>query len=807
MHLLIQDLSISIRSLRRSPGFTLVAVLTLALGISGTTAVFTLISATLLRPLPYPDPHRVFILRWQDHSDISGPAFLLIKNRVHSFSSLTALSPVNAGVNISATGQPQYVKALPVSKDFFKTLGILPAVGATFSAEEDQPHALPATVLSYRLWVQQFNRDPSVLGRELQVNGTSHKIIGIMPSEFRSYPEADIWLPLQLTADNTDVGSNFRVIGRLATPISQQQAQYELDQLAREYHSTYPWSASQGTIVTSDLQSFLSDKLWGGLTLLFAAVAFVFLIACINVAILILVRATERSRPIAVRVALGSTRPRLMFSLFAESLLLSCTGGLLGLILAKESIPLFLWLWPASFPLAGSNVAIDWRVVLFTLAGSVLSSLLVSILPGLKLSRINIAQALARTSGRMSAVAEQVRTVHYLVFGQMVLTVILMAGTMLLATSLAKLYSVPLGFDPNHVVVAQVSLAGQRYGTTASTDRLLDQAVRRVQALPDVEAVATVNGLPLDNGLNLPLHPLEMPAAIAHADEYRPVSPDYFKVLQVPLRSGRLFLPTDIAGSQPVAIINETMARRWWPNTSALGHYVRVDEKLGPQPPDVPREIVGVIADTHEKGPGEAPPAAIFVPLKQVPDNITAFCNKVFLTSIIVRTSHRIDLSAQVRSAIQSVDPTLPLASFQPFSHYLDKSLVAPRFLTFLTLMFGGFALLLTAVGIHGLLNYQVRLRTREIAVRMAIGATRIRIVRMVVQHGTRLIFFAVLLGLACSFLVKSLLSHLLYNMGSSSLIVIFGTGLLLASIATLLNLLSAIRAASIEPMAVLRNE
>jgi predicted permease len=796
----------SIRSLRRSPQFTIVAVLTLTLGIAGSTLVFGLINASLLRALPYPDSQRLIIVRWRDQSDISAAAFFLIKNQARSLSYAAALDPVNAGVNISATGKPQYVKALPVSKEFFRTLGVLPQIGTLFSAEEDQPHAAPTAIISYGLWTQEFDRDSSALGQNIRINGESHKIIGVMRQGFRSYPEADIWLPLQLDTKHLGTGNNCRVIARLANGASRQQVQYELDTLAREYHATYPWSVSQGTLVAQQLKSFLVEHERSGLALLFAAVVFVLLIACSNVAILILVRTASRTEAIAIRAALGSPRRRLVLSIFIEYFLLSLSGGLLGLILAKETLPLLYSRLPNDLAL-GSRPTIDWRVVLFTFGISVVSALLFGLAIGVKLSRVNLARALGHTSRTATASADQLRTVRQLVFWQIALTVMLLAGTMLLAESLSNLYSVPLGFDPDHVVVAQLSLAGQKYNNTASTSRLMDEIVKNLEAAPGVDAVAAVNGLPLENGLNLPVHPVEAPESLDHADEYRPVTAGYFRTLHVPLVSGRLFAASDRAGSAPVTIVNETMARRFWPNSSAIGHYVRVDEKLGPQPPDVPREIIGVVRDEHERGPGTPPSPTMFVPLSQTPDNITAFFNKIFLASILVRTSQNFDVSRQILGAVQSIDPELPLASSRPFTQLLDQSLATSRFIVFLTTTFSAIALLLTAVGVHGLLNYQVRLRTRALAVHMATGATRSNIVHMVVRHSMGQVVVALLAGLAGSFLVKALLARFLYNVHFGSVFVILATGLLLGLVVTIISLLTAARAASIEPTAVLRNE
>jgi putative ABC transport system permease protein len=803
----IHDLSFSLRSLRRNWGFTFVAVLTLALGIAGNTAVFSVINAALFRPLPYPEPNRLMILRWQGQRDISAPAFFMVKNRTQSFSFVTALYPVDVGVNISASGPSQYVKALSVSKDFFQTFGILPEIGNTFRAEQDQPNAPGTAVLSDGLWTRLFSRDPRAMGRDLRVNGHTHRIIGVMPQAFKSYPDADLWLPLQLSPSSADPGSDYRVIGRLAVGSSRQQAQLELDQLAREYPLKYLPSGQKGTLVAQDLREFLVGREREGLAILSAAVAFVFLIACTNVAVLVLVRAAASTQAIAIRAAFGPSRGGLVQLLLTESLLLSLAGGLLGLILAKESLPLLLSLWPADLPLS-ADFSIDGRVLLFTLAISVLSPLLFGLAPALKLSRVNIAHVLARTSHTASASTEQVRALRLLVFGQTALSVMLLAGTMLLMKSLLNLYSVPLGFDPQHLVVAQVSLAGERYRTTAATAHLVDQIVEQLRALPGVDSASAVNGLPLENGLNLPIYPSEMPHALDHADEYRPVTPDYFTTLRIPLRSGRFFLTADTAGNAPVAIINEAMVRRWWPGASGIGQRVNVSDEIGPQFEDVPRQIVGVVADIREKGPGLPPHPTIFVPMDQTPNNITAFSNKVFLTSITVRILRNIDLSNQIRSVVLSVDPSLPLASLRPFSQVVANSLADQRFVTLLTAAFSTFALMLTAIGIHGLLGYQVRLRTREIAVRVALGASRTRVARMVVQQVAKLICLALLVGLAGSLLVGSLLGRLLYNVqGSSWLVVIVATGLLLGLVATLSSLLTAVRAASIEPMAVLKDE
>lgn len=806
MHPFIQDFLFSFRSLRRSPGFTLVAVLTLALGIAANSVVFSVVNATMIRPLPYPDADRLVLIGWQRLPDLSPSAFFRLKKQAHSFSQIAVVYDAVLGVNISAHRLPQNVRSLRVSKEFFPTLGVLPELGRNFSQDDDQPNALKTVVLSSDLWLQNFGGDRSAVGQSLRINGESYRIIGVMPKTFRSYPEADLWVPLQLSEKNTDKANDYRIIGRLATGISQQEVSRELDGVGQEFHRLYPWSPVLGTIVVRPLQLFLSEGERQRITILLAATAFVFLIACTNVAILVLVRGAAGAQTIAIRVALGQPQSRLVLSLLSESVLLALMAGTLGLILAKESLPLVLLLWPTNLSLA-TNLSIDWHVALFTLSVSILSCVLFGLLPALKLARVNIAQLLARTSGTASAGLGQVRMVRLLVGSQMALTVGLLAGTLLLVKSLLNLYAVNLGFDSTHLVVGQVSLAGEHYHTTASTVRLLDQVLEKMDGLPGIEAVAAVDGLPLEQGLNIPVHPVGWDGPVEAWNQYRPVTNSYFSALRVPLRSGRLFLSGDTAGTTPVAIMNEAMARRWWPNSSPIGQFVEVDKEVAPEIFDVPRQVVGVVSDIHETDVSTPARPTIFIPIAQTPDNISAFFNQGLLTSLVVRTSGKINMLNQLQASVQSIDPDLPLASYRPFAQLIDRSLANQRFLALLTSVFGSFAFLLTVIGMQGLFSYQARLRRREIAVRMAVGASHNAILRMIVQQGTKLIFFALLAGLAGSLLVRALLRGLLYNVESTSLIIILATGLLLGLVAALMILLTASRAASIEPMAVLRNE
>jgi putative ABC transport system permease protein len=806
LHRFIQDFSFSFRSLRRSPGFTIASVLTLALGLAATAVVFSVINAVLLHPLPYPEPHELAILRWQDQTDLSADLFFALKKRSHSFSAVTAVYPVNAGVNISAVGKPLYVKALPVAPDFFQTLGYPPEIGQPFSTEQGQPNAAKTAVLSHALWTQVFSRSPNAIGKCLAVNGERYKIIGVMPQEFRSYPEADVWIPLQLAPGDATGGNNYWVIGRLAPGITRQQAQYEMSLFAGEFHSIEPVSAKHGTLLAHDLQNFLVSKERNGLMLLFTAVGFVFVIACTNVAILILVRTTQKSSSLAIRAAVGSNRRGLVVSLLSEAVLLSVMGAVLGLILAKEFLPLVQFLSPPDL-MPGARFTIDWRVAGFAIASSMIGCLVFGLVPAIKLSRINLSQLLAHSKRTASMGGADMKTVRLLVLSQIALTVVLLSGTMMLTRSLLNLYSEPLGFDPAQVTVAQIALTEHQYGTSATTNLVLNAILRNSRTINGVDAVAAVNGLPLEAGLNLPVHPAERIDSIPREVEYRPVTPEYFRTLGIQLKAGRGFLDSDGAGGAPVAIVNETLARRWWPDSPASGRSIRVDEKLGPQPPDAPRQIVGVVADTHEKGPAVPPAAIVYVPFSQVPDNITEFLNNTFLTSIILRTRGTADISKQVTAALQGAAADLPLASFRPFREVVSQHLARPRFLALLTAAFAGMAFVLTAVAIQGLLNYQVQLRTHELAIRMVLGAKRHEIVWMVVRQGSQMVLPAVILGIGGALIAERLLGGLLYHLQGSALRVIMATGLLLTAVASLISVLTAVRAAYMDPSAVLRAE
>ena len=800
------------RALRRTTGFTFIAIAILAVGIAANTIVFSVINGVMLRPLPYQDPDRLTMLNWYSSGklisqDVSASTFFLLQKRAHFFDRLAALTVVDVGLNLSGAAKSQYVKGFRVSIDYFRVLDFAPALGRTFSPEEEQRGGPPVIVVSHDLWVRHLDKDPSAIGRIIRVDGELFTVIGIMPANFRSYPEADLWLPLQLSPATADPGNQYRVIGRLKNGVKLEDAQRELD-LSQEYQDTFPVPSKAGQIrlVLNGLQSSMIFSVRRGLTLLFGAVLFVLLITCVNLGVLLTVRAAGRVREVAIRLALGSSRGRLIRMFLIESLIIGVLGGLLGIIVAKESIAYVLLLAPANSAFA-HPVGIDGKVVLFTTLASLLAAFAFGLAPALKMSRANLNELLRQTTGNATSGSQQARLGSVLICAQGALTIILLTGAGLLLRSLADLHAVPPGFDSRHLWVAQISLASHRYQNASSSARLLGRLCEKIKGQPGVEAAASVTGLPLEQGLDLALQDADRPEKTVFS-QYRIVGPEYFHAMGIPLIAGRSFSFGDSNRAAPVAIVNETLARQWWPKDSALGHYAGVSSTMGKLFSDSARQIVGVAADVHEFGLAPPPPPTIFVPLDQVPDATAAIANRSFLASIVVRTANGISPSEYIRGLLDSADPDLSVASVRPISEVLSASLSLRRFYTTLIIAFGVFALLLTAIGLYGLLSYQIVQRTREIGVRMALGAPRSHVVMMIVKQGVGFVILGALLGMLATPLETRILAGMLYNVRSAaSIALVIAAVAVLATVAALTSLLSAIRAASIEPAMTLTGE
>jgi predicted permease len=488
--------------------------------------------------------------------------------------------------------------------------------------------------------------------------------------------------------------------------------------------------------------------------------------------------------------------------------LLVVPGGVLGIILAKESIPLVRWIFPGDLPLA-VPISIDKNVLLFSLAIVVFMFLVLGLSPTLKAFKTDPAAVLRQSSYSVSAGPGHMFLARGLITAQATLTLILLASAGMLLHNFMALIAISPGFDPEHVMVLQVSLDSNRYLSTPPTAQLVEKIGSQIHDLPDIESVASVVGLPFERGLNLPMHPMDAKAKVINAAEYRMVSPDYFKVMRISTVAGKQFSEADDGNAAPVAMINETMARLWWPQQPAVGQFVQAGEELGQQLTDMPRLIIGVLADIRESGLDHPAPPTLFIPLRQTPNNIIKFANQLFLTSIVVRTRSQANRIEGARRSIAGVDPDLPLASAHPMSQIISSSLLLPRFYASFTMVFSAFALLLTVTGVYGLLSYQVSQRVREIALRMAVGSSRSGVVLLIVAQGLRLISIGMAFGLIGCVIVSRLFKSMFYNGAvQSSTLSVLGIAVALMSFAAMAaSGITAYRAASIEPMAVLRNE
>lgn len=813
MRTLLQDISYSLRSLQKTPGFTAMGIVTLALGIAANTVVFSIVNATLLRPLPYTSPDRLVILTWYGpHGrltrDISASAFFMLKDRARSFQNIAATHNVNAGVNVAAMGSPQYKKAERVSLDFFRTLGASPILGREFNADEEQAGGPQVVILSYGLWEQDYNRDSSALGSTIRINGEPYTIVGIMQKGFQSYPEADLWLPLPLGSGTADAGNEYRVIARLKDGTSLQDTRNELASTT-DYRLTYPLRsmAEDISLAPDELQGFIVSGVRKSLYSLFGAVVFVLLITCTNLALCLTVRGAARGHEFAIRAALGSSRARLIRTFLLDGVLISIIGGVIGSIAGKELLPFINWSAPADMPLHGA-IRIDLHVLLFVLSISGATAILSGLTPAIRMSRVSLNDMIRQSPQTGSHSVQQTRLGRMLVTAQTALTLLLLAGTASLLQNFLKLQSVPPGFNAQNVSVGQISLAPGRYATTAATAHLIDQVITQMHDVPGVETVASINGLPLEQGLGLPMYPLEAHDRNAFGEsQFRVVSSEYFRALRIPLLAGRFFSERDDKGNKPVAIVSEGLARQWWPNQSPLGKMVAMGGELGGQFSDVPREVIGVVADVRESGLEKLPQPTVFVTPKQVPDQITAFMNRLFPTSIVVRSDRYANIYESLSHALTGADRDLAIVSLRPLTQVVSTSLARPRFYVSLIGAFGAFALLLTAVGLYGILSYQLILRTREIAMRVAVGAKKSHVIGLIVKQGVGLVAIGILLGSAASIFLAKFLGAVIYNTPDATIGVLATAALLLVTIAFLTSLVIAARATAIEPMVVLRTE
>lgn len=798
-----QDLRYCTRSLLKKPGFTAVVVITLALGIGANTAIFSVVNSVLLRPLPYPHAERIVRWTWQlENDDIDAVTELVLKywkDHSSAFEAVGGYAETNSGFNLAGGAEAKRIRGLRVSEGFFRVLGTDVSLGRGFSPEEDQPNGPNVAIISDGLWRSYYGGDRGVLGKSAIINGRSHTIVGILPPGFQFEVQTDVLLPLQAKALVSDDGQNTEVIARLRPDFTREQAQSDVARLLPEFRREFPKHlrpAERGLLLNSYQQSIVGDAgrtLW----LVFGAVGLVLLIACSNVANLLLARGIGRRSEIAVRLALGASRRRIMGQLVIESWLLAFAGSLVGFALALWSVPALLSLAPPGLPRL-AEIRLNYQAVLFAVGASFLTTMLVGIVPALRATRLNLSEAVTSSASRASAGKFDVRARGLLVVTQFALSFVLLVGAVLLIKSFLNLRSVETGFDPRQVTTAQTSLTSDKYKTTAQVWAFQQQVLNRISALPGVEAAAIASNLPMERGLRNGIKFNGAAGPEIQTVQMRAISPQYFRVLGIPVLQGREFNDADAQSSMPVVIINQTLKDRYWPNRDPTGELLSPSGK---------QQIVGVVRDITEIRLDQAPAPTIYMPMPQVSNGLTVMMNGWFPSSWIVRTSRPVDLASALRAAVKENDPQMPIANVRTLTQVIDATLQSRQFVLLLMGIFAGLALLLTAVGIYGVLSYQVSQRTNEIGIRMALGAQRLDVLRLVLRQGLMLASIGVTIGLAGALALTRLLTSLLFGVTATDTVA-FATvfsGLLV--IALLASYLPARRATKIDPLVALRYE
>jgi putative ABC transport system permease protein len=815
------DLKHSLRSYRNSPGFTLTALATLALGIGANTAVFSVLNTVLLKPIPYPDPDRmvVFITTTADGSfpSCSPAKFQHYREQTSVVHDVAAFR--SGVVNLTGGVFPEQLKSGQVSADYFRLFGAPVIRGRTFSAEEDLPQSPLVAVIGEGLWKRRFGNDPSVIGRSISLSGESYVIVGIIGSNFdtRQFgPAVEVWTPFQLDPKTKDQGHYFLAAGRLNPGVSLAQAQAKLKLSGKDFQRKFPRETDprDGFTLTPFQEAFVSDAR-PILLVLAAAVGLVLLIACANVANLLLVRATVRRREIAIRAAIGAGRARIIRQLLTESVLLSAVGGIAGLALGLIGIRALLAVNTAGLPRLGEKgtlVGADWRVLAFTLVISIATGIVFGLIPALQSSRADLGATLKESSSRAGTGFRQNKMRSVLVITEVALALLLLVGSALLIRTSLALAGVNPGFDPNNVLTMRMSLSGPRFVKADAVARLVQDGVTRLRALPGVELASATCCIPLEGGygllFNIVGRPPEGNSHVNGGAGWITVSPGYFEVFKIPVKRGRTFAETDDKASRPVVIINEAMAKQFWTKGDPLRDQLLIGggtmHELASEPP---RQIIGVVADSRDGALNRNPDPRMFVPQAQVTDEINALNVRLTPMAWVVRTKvPPSSLSSAIQEELRRVSG-LPVSDIRTMNEVVSLSISRQRFNMLLMTIFGSSALLLAAIGIYGLMAYSVEQRTQEIGIRLALGAETRAVRNMVVLQGMRLVLIGVAIGVGGAYGLTRFLAAFLFGVNVRDPMAFTSIPIVLSIIALLAIWLPAMRASRLDPIQALRYE
>jgi predicted permease len=818
MESFLQDLKHSIRTFLHDPGFTATAVLALALGVGANTAIFSLINTVLLKPVNFPDPERIVMfmnVSPQGSGFGASPVkFNFFRSQSQTFQAVAAWT---FGVaNYTAGDLPEQIQKTQASADFFSLFGATMVQGRSYTTEEDLPGGRDVAVLSYGFWQRRFGADPAVIGKTITLSGIPHEIIGVagpgLKIEIDQPP--DVYVPFRLDPYSANQGNYFQVAGRLKPGVTLASANEQLKAATEGFRKNYPNSLDpKGTFGVQPLGEVLVSGVRTLLWVLLGAVGFVLLIACANVANLLLARATGRRREIAIRVAVGAGRGRIVRQMLTESVVLSIAGGLLGLGLGFAGIRGILSLNPGNIPrvgLHGNAVSMDVRVVLFTLALSAATGILFGLFPALQASRADLSSTIKESTGRGGTSFRQNKARSLLVVTETALALILLIGAALLLRTFTALRAVNPGFDSHNVLTLRMSLNEPRFTKTAAVDQLLRQGIERIKALPGVENAGVTCCVPLEGGIGLPFiivgRPLE--GSSHGGGRFMITTPGYLDVFKIPLLRGRTFTDQDGVGSPPAVIINQAMAKRFWPQGDPLADQLIIGRSLGPDFNDSPRQIIGIVGDLRDNGLNNDPGPTMYVPHAQITDNMNAGVGSLTPMAWVVRT--RVEphsLSTAIQKELSDVSGGLALAPIRTMDEIVSRSTANTDFNTLVLTIFAGTALLLAAIGIYGLMAYSVEQRTQEIGIRLALGAESGSVRNMVILQGMRLALVGVVIGVASAFGLTKLIASLLYGVKARDPLVFIGVPVLLSVVALLAVWLPARRATRVSPVDALRCE
>ena len=800
-----RDIRYALRMLRRSPGFAAAAIITLALGIGANTAIFSVLNAVLLRPLPYADPDRLVMVGERSPDGSPGntgyTTFLDWRDRTHAFEELAMIRSWIP--TLIANGEPERVSGMRVTANFFHMLGVKPSLGRDFTAAEDTPAGWRVVILSDSLWRRRFGADPSAIGRVITMNDREFTIVGVMPASFepliseRFYQRADMWA---LTGYDRSLPyacrscQHLKAFGRLKPGMSIEGARADLEsvhaQLRREYPRDYP----PDPIAVVPLRDELTGRMRPVLGVLMGAVGFVLLIACANVANLLLARMASRERDLALRAALGAGRGRLIRQLMAESAVLALAGGGLGVAVSAVVVPLLTRVTPASMARL-ATAQLDGRVLGFSLALSLVTAFVFGLLPAIRASRIDL-QASLHGDGRKTAHAPTALARRLLIAANVAMAVVLLVAAGLMIKSVGRLIGVHPGFDAERVLTMQISMVGTAYAKDEAVAAKTDEMVARLRALPGVEAAAAAGQIPLGgNGDTWGFHVQGRPTGPQDPSVERySVTPEYFSVMRIPLRRGRLFTDADRAGVENVIIVGEQTARALWPNGDPLGQHVTIGGDQGPW-----RTIVGIVGDVRHHELAAPPTMQMYLPQAQVTDS--------YLTMVMRANGDLTTLAGEARREIWSVAKDVPVYAVAPLAELLERSVGPRRFVMILLEAFGLVALLMTAVGVYGVISYSVAERTREIGIRTALGASASDIVRLIIGSGMMIVALGLAVGVGAALAATRLLQGLLYGVSATDPATFVVVSVALLAVALMAQGVPVARAMRVDPTVALRQE